>query len=212
MIPAQGTSLGAADQAGLTGKILPGGIAYITWREWTVTGSYKIVAQLRALLDKAVAHGAKAWLFDLRGNLGGVATDAHSMFLNGEPAFTTMLKTGGGGTATGNKDLRLPDAYQLPIVLVLNDRSASDTEIFALSLEENKRATIVGQKTVGCLGSASPNHFSDGAELAVAVEELAGARTGAKYNNVGIPPDIQADDASAIDKAIEILKQKMAGG
>ena len=44
------------------------------------------------------------------------------------------------------------------------------------------------------------------------MEELAGARTGAKYNNVGIPPDIQADDATAIDKAIEILKQKMAGG
>src|SRR5437762_10316379 len=46
MIPAQGTSLGAADQAGLTGKILPGGIAYITWREWTVTANYKIVQQL----------------------------------------------------------------------------------------------------------------------------------------------------------------------
>ena len=212
MIPAQGTSLGAADQAGLTGKILPGGIAYITWREWTVTANYKIVQQLRTLLDKAVAQGAKAWLFDLRGNLGGVATDAHSMFLNGEPTFTTMFKTGGGGTATGNKDLRLPDTYQLPIVLVLNDRSASDTEIFALSLKENNRATIVGQKTVGCLGSASPNHFSDGAELAVAVEELVGAQTGAKYNNVGIPPDVQADDATAVDKAIEILKQKMAGG
>src|SRR5437762_9250921 len=107
------------------------------------------------------------------------------------------LFPGGGGTATGNKDLRLPDTYQLPIVLVLNDRSASDTEIFALSLKENNRATIVGQKTVGCLGSASPNHFSDGAELAVAVEELVGAQTGAKYNNVGIPPDVQADDATA---------------
>ena len=212
VIPAQGTSLGAADQAGLTGKILPGGIAYITWREWVVTANYKIVEHLRALLDKAVAAGAKAWLFDLRGNLGGVATDAHSMFLNGEPTFTTVFKTGGGGTASGNKDLRLPAAYQLPMVLVLNDRSASDTEIFALSLKENKRATIVGQKTVGCLGSASPNHFSDGAELAVAVEELTGAQTGAKYNNVGIPPDVQADDATALDKATAILQQKIAGG
>src|SRR5207253_10009038 len=141
-----------------------------------------------------------------------LVTDAHSMCLNGERSFTDMRKAHGGGTGTGNKGRRFPDAYRLRIMLVLYDRSASDTEIFALSLEENKRATIVGQKTVGCLGSASPNHFSDGAELAVAVEELAGARTGAKYNNVGIPPDIQADDATAIDKSIEILKQKMAGG
>ena len=212
MIPAEGTSLGAPDQAGLTGKILPGGIVYITWREWIVTGNYKIVERLRGLLDKAVAQGAKAWLFDLRGNPGGVATDAHSMFLNGEPAFTIVSKTGGVVTKTANKDLRLPAAYQLPIVLVLNDRSASDTEIFALALMENKRATVVGQKTVGCLGSTSPNHFSDGAELAVTVEEYAGAQTGAKYNNVGIPPDVQADDATALAKATEILKQKLAGG
>jgi C-terminal processing protease CtpA/Prc len=212
MIPTAGTSLGAADQAGLTGKILPGGIAYITWREWIVTANYKIVERLRALLDKALAQGAKGWLFDLRGNPGGIATDAHSMFLNGQPIFTIASKTGGSITKTANKDLRLPDAYQLPMVLVMNDRSASDTEIFALALMENKRATVVGQRTVGCLGGASPNYFSDGAQLAVAVEELAGAQTGAKYNNLGIPPDVQADDATALDKATEILKQKMAGG
>jgi C-terminal processing protease CtpA/Prc len=212
MIPAEGTSLGAPDQAGLTGKILPGGIAYITWREWVVTGNYKIVERLRALLDKALAQGAKAWLFDLRGNPGGVATDAHSMFLNGEPILTIVSRTGNPVTKSANKDLRLPAAYQLPMVVVMNDRSASDTEIFALSLMENKRATFVGQRTVGCLGSASPNFFSDGAELAVAVEEFGGAQTGAKYNNVGIPPDVQADDATALDKAIAILKQKLAGG
>lgn len=212
VVPAQGTSLGAPDQAGLTGKILPGGIAYITFREWAVTGNYKIVDQLRAMLDKALAQGAKAWLFDLRGNLGGVATDAHSMFLNGEPVFTIVSKAGSAVTKSANKDLRLPAAYQLPMVVVMNDRSASDTEIFALALKENKRATIVGQKSVGCLGSASPNRFSDGAELSVAVEEYAGAQTGAKYNNAGIPPDVQADDATALDKAITILNQKMAGG
>src|SRR3989475_5039471 len=77
LIPAQGTSLGAADEAGLTGKILPGGIAYITFREWTVNANYKIVEHLRTLLDKAVAPRAKAWLFDLHGNLGGVPTEAH---------------------------------------------------------------------------------------------------------------------------------------
>src|SRR5207245_2550247 len=185
VIPAQGTSLGAADQAGLTGKILPGGIAYITWREWVVTANYKIVEHLRALLDKAVAAGAKAWLFDLRGNLGGVATDAHSMFLNGEPTFTTVFKTGGGGTASGNKDLRLPAAYQLPMALVLNDRSASDTEIFALSLNENKRATIVGQTTVGCLAAATPSRLSDRSEAARVVQEFVGAASGRSSTTAG---------------------------
>ena len=64
---------------------------------------------------------------------------------------------------------------------------------------------------LGCLGGASPNHFSDGNELAVVVQELAGAQTRAKYNNAGVPPDVQADDATAVAKAIEILQQKIAG-
>jgi C-terminal processing protease CtpA/Prc len=78
-----------------------------------------------------------------------------------------------------------------------------------VNLRENKRATIVGSKSIGCVGSTNVNNFSDGGELAVVSTEHEGANTGTKYNNVGVPPDVQADDVTAVDKAIEILKQKM---
>jgi len=166
------------------------------------------------MLDKAVASGAKAWLFDLRGNFGGQGpTDQMaSWFLNGEPMLTTMLKGGSSGTTTALRELRLPDAYQLPIVIILNDRGGSGPEVFTAPLKENKRATVVGQKSTGCLGGYILTAFSDGGQIAVAEREFVGGVTGAKYNNVGIPPDVPADDATAVDKAIEILKQKMAGG
>jgi C-terminal processing protease CtpA/Prc len=211
-IPSQGTSLGGPDEAGLTGKILPGGIAYITWHDFVFTGTYKINDALRAVLTKALAQGAKAWLIDLRGNLGGAAVDMTSMFLNGEPTMVVLVKTGNGGTSTANKDLRLPAEYQLPMVVIVNGRSASGSEVFALGLKENKRATIVGQKSLGCLGAESPNPLPGAGSLHVTAQEFAGAITGAKYNGVGIPPDVQADDASAVDKAVEVLNQKMAGG
>jgi C-terminal processing protease CtpA/Prc len=209
LVPTQGTSLGGPDQAGLTGKILPGGIAYITWRDFVYHGTYKINENLRALLDKAVTQGAKAWLIDLRGNLGGSGIDMTSWFLNGEPTWTVRLKNGNGGTASANKDLRLPAAYQLPMVVILNGKSASGSELFALALKENRRATIVGQKSLGCLGAESPNSLPGGASLHVTVQEYEGAVTGAKYNNVGMPPDVQADDATAVAKAIEILTAKI---
>jgi C-terminal processing protease CtpA/Prc len=209
VIPPQGTSLGGPDEAGLTGKVLPGGIAYITWRDFVFTGTYKINEALRAMLAKAVAQGAKGWIIDLRGNLGGSGIDMTSWFLNGEPTWTVLLKNGSGGTATANKDLRLPTEYQLPMVVILNGRSASGSELFALALRENKRATIVGQKSLGCLGAESPNPLPGGGSLHVTVQEYAGAVTGAKYNNIGMPPDVQADDASAVDKAIEIVKQRI---
>ena len=209
--PAQGTSLGGPDEAGLTGKILPGGIAYITWRDFVFSGTYKLNEAIKAILAKGLAQGAKAWLIDLRGNLGGSAIDLSSMFLNGEPTMTIFVKTGNGGTSTANKDLRLPAEYQLPMALVVNGRSASASEVLTIALKENKRATIVGQKTLGCLGAESPNPLPGGASLHVAVQEFVGAVTGSKYNGIGIPPDVQADDATAVDKAIEVLKQKIGG-
>jgi C-terminal processing protease CtpA/Prc len=212
MIPTEGTSLGGPDEAGLTGKILSGGIAYITWHDFIFSGTYKMDAALRAILTKALAQGAKAWLIDLRGNLGGSAIDMTSMFLNGEPTLTVVGKTGNGGTATANKDLRLPAEYQLPMAVIINGRSASGSEVFTLALKENKRATIIGQKSLGCLGAESPNPLPGGASIHVTVQEFVGGVTGAKYNNAGIPPDVVADDATAVAKAIEILKQKIAGG
>jgi hypothetical protein len=212
VIPTQGTSLGGPDEAGLTGKMLPGGIAYITWHDFIFSGTYKIDAALRAMLAKALAAGAKAWLIDLRGNLGGSAVDMTSIFLNGEPTLTVVGKTGNGGTQTANKDLRLPAEYQLPMAVIINGRSASGSEVFTLALKENKRATIVGQKTLGCLGATSENPLPGAASIHVTVEEFVGGVTGAKYNNIGIPPDVQADDATAVAKAIEILQQKIAGG
>jgi hypothetical protein len=206
-VPSGGTNVFGPDSNGMQVKMLSGGIAYVTFRQWAINGTYNVVNALRTALDAAVAAGAKAWLFDLRGNPGGNGADAaSSFFLNGESTLKTLVKTGNAGTASANKDLRLPPAYQLPIAIVLNARSASATEVFALSLRENKRATLVGATTIGCLGAESPTAFSDGGELDVTVQEYVGAQSGAMYNNKGIPPDIASDDASAVEKAIAVLQ------
>jgi C-terminal processing protease CtpA/Prc len=212
MIPAQGTSLGGPDEAGLTGKMLPGGIAYITFHAWINTGTYHLNDTFRAILEKARAAGAKGWLIDMRGNLGGIGVDLSSLFLNGEATQVQTVKTGIAGTKTANKDLRLPEAFQLPMVIVANDRTASGSEHFMIDLKEGKRATIVGQKTTGCAGSANEVRLADNALLSVVVGEIVGAATGFKYNNVGISPDVPSDDATAVAKAIDILTQKIAGG
>ena len=213
MIPAQGTSLGGPDQAGLSGKMLTGGVAYITWHEFAINGTYRITDMVKAMLDKALAQGAKAWLFDLRGNVGGNGADLMaSWFLNGEPTLSVVVKTGNAGTMTANKDLRLPAAYQLPIAVILNDRGGSAPEVLGASLKENKRATIVGKQSVGCLGATSPTHMTDNSELSVTVQEFTGAVTGTKYNNNGIAPDVAADDQSAVDVATKLLLDKVASG
>jgi carboxyl-terminal processing protease len=213
-IPGGGTFLQQQpDQAGLQAKILDGGIAYITWHAFETTGTYRINDALKAVLDKAIAAGAKAWLFDLRANIGGDPPGLmSSWFLNGEPTLKIIFKNGNPTTQSASKELRLGPAYQLPIAIILNGRGGSSPEVFAVGLKENKRATIVGSKSTGCLGGTSLVPLgSDGSQLYVVAEEYVGAITGTKYNNVGIQPDVPADDATAVTAATKVLLDKIAG-
>src|SRR6266550_2518950 len=210
-VPSGGTFLQQQpDQVGLQAKMLDGGVVYVTWHAFEITGTYRVTDAVKAVLDKGVAAGAKAWLFDLRANVGGNGADTMaSWFLNGENTLRVAVKTGFAGNMSANKDQRLGAAYQLPIAIILNDRGGSAPEVLSASLKEGKRATIVGKTSIGCLGATSPTHMNDGAEISVTVQEFTGALTGTKYNNNGIVPDVAADDANAVDKAVEILKQKI---
>ncbi|MDP9245588.1 MAG: S41 family peptidase [Chloroflexota bacterium] len=213
-VPSGGTFIQQQpDQAGLQAKMLDGGIAYLTWHAFEINGTYRVTDAVKTVLDKAVAAGAKAWLFDLRANVGGNGADTMwSWFLNGESTLKVAVKNGNAGTQTANKDLRLGPAYQLPIAVILNDRGGSAPEVLAAGLKENKRATIVGSKSTGCLGSTSSSPLgSDGSQLYVVQQEFVGAVTGTKYNNVGIQPDVAADDATAIATATKVLLDKIAG-
>lgn len=201
------------DEAGLDSKMISGNIGYVVWHEFLHSGNYDISNEVKKRLDQLVAQGAKAWLFDLRGNVGGDPPQTlQSFFLkDGDKLIEQFTRTGSAGIATAKGDLRLPESYQLPIAILLNGRAGSSPEVFALGLHENKRATIVGSKSAGCLGATNLVTLPDGTRFAVVVQEFVGAVTGAKYNNVGIPPDVPADDASAIDVATKVLQDKIAG-
>lgn len=204
---------GQADEAGLESKIIAGDIGYLTWKEFKRTANYDITTEVQKRLDRLLAAGARAWMFDLRGNVGGDPPNIMaSWFLNGERLMDIRMKTGSAGFESAQKGFRLPDEYQLPIAIIQNGRGGSAPEVLALGLKENKRATIVGQRSVGCLGSIYPLTLMDGSFVAVPHQEFVGAITGARYNNVGIPPDVPADDATAIEAATRVLKEQIAKG
>jgi hypothetical protein len=204
--PAGGTVLASGDEIGLQAKLLEGGAVYITFREFPTSATYSLPNEMKRILDRGLASGATSWIFDLRGNSGGepplVLT---SWFLNGEPTLVIRFRSGTPDTQSAVKELRLPDAYQLPIAVILNARGGSSPEVFAASLRENGRATIVGAKSTGCLGAVAQTRMPDGSQISVAIQEFVGAVTGTHYNNVGIQPDIAATDGQAVARAIEAV-------
>src|SRR2546429_627304 len=78
--------------------------------------------------------------------------------------------------------------YQLPVAVVINGRSASMSEMFALAFKETKRGMLFGTKTIGCLGSTNILNLIDGSIFQYTVSEFVGGVTNAAYNNIGVMP------------------------
>jgi carboxyl-terminal processing protease len=126
-----------------THRMLPGEIGYVRLATF---GDKDI-----DLVEKAVKDmpDMKALVFDLRGNTGGYLRTAHriaSYFLDrGQPVVSTISRG-------KEQDKRLADGNKLtdvPLVILVDEGSASASEILAGSLQDHKRAVLVGEKTFG---------------------------------------------------------------
>ena len=106
-------------------------------------------AEVYAALNKLKKQGARAYIFDLRNNGGGLVDEAQliaSAFIAEGPIVTTRGRNVPTRTldATGN-----PVVPTAPLVVLTNGGTASASEIVAGALQDVGRATLVGEKTFG---------------------------------------------------------------
>jgi carboxyl-terminal processing protease len=128
-------------------KMLENKIGYIALHTFSPASADQFHAGLKKLLDA----GATSIIFDLRDNPGGYIDDANriaSEFIGSGPIFSQESSGGevkrweatSGGLATDPK---------LPLVVLINNGSASASEIVSAALLERARATLIGQHTYG---------------------------------------------------------------
>jgi carboxyl-terminal processing protease len=104
----------------------------------------------RALTDMQ-KNGAKGIVLDLRNNPGGLltaATEVSDRFLAGG----TIVSTKGEREIPGQPPIQAsksPDDVQIPLVVLVNQLSASASEIVSGALQDQKRALVVGERTFG---------------------------------------------------------------
>jgi carboxyl-terminal processing protease len=107
-----------------------------------------------AELDKALSdlhrQGIGSLVLDLRGNGGGILDQAVKVAEKFLPAGSTIL-TQRGRTSADTRTWRAakPRYETLPLVLLVDENTASAAEVLAGALQDNDRALIVGQKTFG---------------------------------------------------------------
>jgi carboxyl-terminal processing protease len=109
--------------------------------------------EVKAALDEIEREGGRGLIIDLRDNPGGLlsqAIEVSDLLLTEGKIVTTKDRHGGEKTYSAKEGgtLFLP-VNQRPIAVLVNDQSASASEIVAAALQDNKRAVIVGERSYG---------------------------------------------------------------
>jgi carboxyl-terminal processing protease len=146
---------------------------------------------LREAFEEAKSAGARRFILDLRNNPGGrldQAVEAAGFFLEpGSVAYVRKDASGEREPVEVEGELGLTDA---PLVVLVNEGSASSSEILAGALRDNDRATVVGQTTFGTGTVLSEFKLDDGSSILLGVAEWL-TPDGDFIRESGIEPDVK---------------------
>lgn len=193
-------------------KMLEDNIAYIKISDFD-GGTAK---EFKENYETLKGQGAKSLIIDLRDNGGGVVDEAIDILeMICDKDSTLLIETDKDGNETVTKSEKNP-TIDVPIKVLLNENTASASEILAGALKDNNKATIIGTKTYGKGVIQTLMRLSDGSGLKVTTAEYCTPNRN-KINKIGIEPDIVVElpenvkeltdeNDSQLQKAIEELK------
>lgn len=168
--------------------MLEGDVGYISLYEFSGDCSPSFAVHL----DNLMSQGAKALVIDLRDNPGGWVDDAQKvadMFLKEGNVASLVYRDGTTELYTTTTDGK---ENPIPLVVLVNEYSASASEILAGALQDRGRATIVGTQTFGkgVVQYVLPVG-TRGAGMQLTVAQYY-TPNGNEVHKVGITPDIEA--------------------
>lgn len=197
-------------------KMLEDGIGYIRITSFDKNTADDFKRQLKDIEGSS----AKGLIIDLRNNPGGlldVCADIADELLDKKIIVYTQDKY-------GNKEYLYSDSNmtKLPIVLLVNEGSASASEILAGAIKDHQRGTLVGTTTFGKGVVQRIKDLPDGSGLKITVSEYF-TPNGINIHGIGIKPDIEVelnegvkdigpdylDQDNQLQKAIEVLQNKI---
>jgi carboxyl-terminal processing protease len=125
--------------------LLPGEVGYIE----LITFASNSTDELKKALLDLEKRGAKSIVLDVRNNTGGFLEEARDIVELFVPGEQLVVYTQGRDMPRDEYKTRNRQACDLPLAILINEYSASASEIVAGALQEMKRAVIVGKRSYG---------------------------------------------------------------
>jgi len=210
----------------VSSKMIGPGFAWLRVRAFQASTADSLARQLDALSKQGALN---ALVLDLRDNPGGVLRGAVAVGAAFLPPKSLVLATDGRGAAAKRKYLATVEDYAsgedpfkslpasaktVPMVVLVNGRSASGSEIVAAALQDHERATVLGTRTFGMGTIQTLVPLGDGTAVKLTTARFF-TPAGREIHKVGLTPDVVVDDAAAepgsagdlqLARAIELLK------
>lgn len=146
------------------------------------------VEQMQEAIQSLDRENVTGYVLDLRGNPGGLlfaSVDIARLWMQNGAIVNTIDRRGGDRKFSANGTA----ITSRPLVILVNEGSASASEILAGALKENGRATLVGTTTYGKGTVQSVHSLTDGSGLAVTIARYY-PPSGTDINHKGIAPNI----------------------
>jgi carboxyl-terminal processing protease len=171
-------------------QILEENIGYIRLTEFREDSA----KAFREALDELQDQGANSLILDLRNNPGGLLNVAIKITEEFLPVDEIIVSTKGRRSSqdTITKSTNRRHLIDWPMVVLINEGSASGSEILAGALKDNKRAIIIGEKSFGKGSVQSVIPLPDGSGLRLTTSKYF-TPSGISIHGIGIEPDITID-------------------
>ncbi|MBM3944964.1 MAG: S41 family peptidase [SAR202 cluster bacterium] len=171
--------------------------------------------QMVDAVRKAVDEGARGLILDVRGNPGGLldsVIDVASQFLDGG---IVLYQIDGGGNRTNHNVRTNGQLKTIPMVVLVNQGSASASEVLTGALQDRGRATVVGATTYGKGSVNILRPLSNGGGVWISRSRWY-TPNGNLIQGVGIEPDIKVTavdprdaDVRQLERAYEVLNAQL---
>lgn len=165
-------------------------------------------------LERLTANGAASLVFDLRDNGGGLVSalsECLDPLLPEGVVATAEYKDGHSET------LVYSDASELnmPMVVIVNENTASAAELFAAALRDFGKAPLVGSQTYGKGVMQTTTELENGGAVILTVAEYKTAYSEC-YDGIGLTPDVPVENEvegfdAQYSAALEVLQQLSLG-
>lgn len=162
-------------------------------------------------------QGMQGLVIDLRGNPGGLldeCVDVSNLFV---PCGTIVSTQGRTASDNSRESATYEKTWSVPLVVLIDENSASASEIFAAAVQENQRGVIVGRNSYG--KGTVQTHFP--MQSVPAILKLTTAKfyspTGREMAGAGVTPDVPVpsqtstyrgtDSDADVQMALQVLRQ-----